>query len=92
VIRSFRDVESAKLFRDEPRKRFQAVERTARRKPYQLDQARSLIDLSSLPGNRREALRGARAGQYSIRINDQFRICFTWSEGDAYKVEIVDYH
>lgn len=92
MIRSFRDAESAKLFRDEPCKRFQAVERTARRKLYQLDQARSLIDLSALPGNRLEALKGARAGQYSIRINDQFRICFISSEGDAHRVEIVDYH
>jgi len=92
VIRSFRDAETAKLFRDEPCKRFQAIERTARRRLYQLHQAHSLNDLSALPGNRLEALKGRRAGQYSIRINDQFRICFIWSDGDASQVEIVDYH
>jgi toxin HigB-1 len=92
VIRSFRDAETTKLFNDELSKRFRAIERTARRKLNQLHQARSLSDLSALPGNRLEALKGERAGQYSIRINGQFRICFTWSEGDAYGVEIVDYH
>jgi proteic killer suppression protein len=59
---------------------------------YQLHQARSLKDLSTLPGNRLEALKGDRAGQYSIRINDQFRICFIWSEGGASEVEVTDYH
>lgn len=92
MIRSFGDAETAKLFHDEPCKRFQAIERTARRKLYQLHQARSLSDLSALPGNRLEALKGARARQYSIRVNDQFRVCFTWSDGDAHRVEIVDYH
>ncbi len=58
---------------------------------YQLNQARTLRDLA-LPGNRLEALHGDRAGQHSIRINDQFRICFVWRDGDADQVEIVDYH
>jgi len=92
VIRSFRDTETAKLFQDEPSKSFQTIERIARRKLYQLHQARSLRDLSGLPGNRLEALKGDRTGQYSIRINGQFRICFVWTGGDADRVEIVDYH
>ena len=58
----------------------------------ELDQARDLRDLSALPGNRLEALKGDRKGQYSLRINDQFRVCFVWSEGDALDIEIVDYH
>ena len=91
MIRSFRDPEAEKLFRDQFSVRLQSVERTARRKLYQLHQARSLRDLA-LPGNRLEALRGDRAGQYSIRVNVRFRICFTWSEGEAADVEIVDYH
>jgi proteic killer suppression protein len=91
MIRSFRDPEAEKLFRDQFSDRLQSVERTARRKLDQLHQARSLRDLA-LPGNRLEALRGDRAGQYSIRVNDRFRICFTWSEGEAADVEIVDYH
>jgi proteic killer suppression protein len=91
MIRSFRDPEAEKLFRDRFSGRLRGIERTARRKLYQLHQARSLRDLA-LPGNRLEALRGDRAGQYSIRVNDQFRICFIWSEGEAADVEIVDYH
>jgi proteic killer suppression protein len=92
VIRSFRDAETERLFNDVFSRRFQAIEKTARRKLYQLHQARSLKDLSTLPGNRLEALKGDRAGQHSIRINDQFRICFIWSEGDASEVEVTDYH
>ncbi len=92
MIRSFRDAEAEKLFNDEPSKRFQSVERTARRKLYQLHQAHTLGDLSALPGNRLEALKRDRVGQYSIWINDQFRICFVWADGDAHRVEIVDYH
>lgn len=92
MIRTFRDAETERLFNDVFSKRFQAIEKTARRKLYQLHQARSLKDLSRLPGNRLEALKGDRAGQHSIRINDQFRICFIWSEGDASEVEVTDYH
>jgi len=72
VIRSFRDNETELLFNDQFSKRFQSIERTARRKLYQLHQATSLKDLSAIPGNRLEALSGARDGQYSIRVNDQF--------------------
>ena len=64
---------------------------TAGRKLYQLNQAGMLRDLA-LPGNQLEALKGERAGQYSIRVNDQFRVCFIWRDGDACDVEIVDYH
>jgi proteic killer suppression protein len=91
VIRSFRDAEAEKLFHDQFSKRFQAIERTARRKLNHIDRATSLRDLA-LPGNHVEALKGDRAGQHTIRINDQFRICFVWRDGDAYAVEITDYH
>lgn len=69
-----------------------AVQKTAIRKLWILDAAVSLQDLQSPPGNRLEALKGDRHGQYSIRINDRFRICFIWQGNDAYEVEIVDYH
>jgi toxin HigB-1 len=68
------------------------VRRPARKKMLMLDRARRLGDLRVPPGNRLETLRGDRAGQHSIRINDQWRICFVWREGDAYHVEITDYH
>lgn len=73
-------------------RRFRAIERAARRKLLYLHRARTLEDLKAPPGNRLELLRGDRKGQYSIRINDQWRICFAWRDGDAYDVEIVDYH
>lgn len=73
-------------------RRFQFIERVARRKLRQLQIAGSLTDLRVPPGNRLEKLSGDRAGQYSIRINDQYRICFTWRQGVAGDVEIVDYH
>ena len=72
--------------------RFQAFERVARRKLKQLEIAVCLDDLRILPGNRLEALRGDRAGQHSIRINDQFRLCFLWLDAGPEDVEIVDYH
>ena len=72
--------------------RFRAIERVAQRKLRQLDSTSELRDLAAPPGNRLEALRGDRAGQHSIRINDQWRICFVWRNGDAYNVEIADYH
>jgi len=80
------------VFRREFSRRFQAVARGAKRKLDHLHAATSLADLAAVPGNRLEALAGERAGQHSIRINDQWRICFTWKDGDAYWVEIVDYH
>jgi proteic killer suppression protein len=91
VIRSFRNRDTEQLFADVAVRRFGAIERIARRKLQLLDAAMRLDDLRVPPGNRLEALRGDRAGQHSIRINDQWRICFRW-DGDAYDVEIVDYH
>ena len=92
MIRSFKDAASARLFADEDVPRFRGIERQARRKLLLLDGAGALIDLRSPPGNRLEALKGDRRGQHSIRINDQWRICFVWRDGGAEDVEIVDYH
>ena len=92
MIRSFRSTETELLFGDEAVARFRAIERIARRKLLYLHRARSLQDLRVPPGNRLEALKGDRKGQHSIRINDRWRICFVWTEGDAFDVEIVDYH
>lgn len=72
--------------------KFQSIEQSAQRKLAMLDAAETLQDLAALPGNRLEALRGDRQGQHSIRINDQWRLCFVWRSGDAYEVEIADYH
>jgi proteic killer suppression protein len=80
------------LFNDQEVPRFRAIERVARRKLLYLHRAQRLEDLRVPPGNRLEALKGNRKGQHSIRINDQWRICFTWKDGDAFDVEIVDYH
>jgi proteic killer suppression protein len=92
LIQSFRCADTEALFEDRPVRRFGAIERVARRKLMILDAASRLDDLRSPPGNRLEALRRDRAGQFSIRINDQWRICFVWRDGEAYEVEIVDYH
>lgn len=93
VIRGFRDTDTERLFNREAVKRFGAdIQRVALRRLRQLDAAVELDDLRAPPGNRLEKLRGNREGQWSIRINDQWRICFRWSNGDAYDVEIVDYH
>jgi len=92
MIRSFRSKETEALFADLEVPRFQAFERIARRKLLYLHRARSLQDLLVPPGNRLEVLKGDRKGQHSIRINYQWRICFVWKSGDAYAVEIVDYH
>ncbi|MDO9119027.1 MAG: type II toxin-antitoxin system RelE/ParE family toxin [Nitrospira sp.] len=92
MIRSFRSKATESLFADEDVPSFHAFERIARRKLLLLHRAKSLDDLRVPPGNRLEALRGNRKGQYSIRINDQWRICFVWAQGDARDVEIVDYH
>ena len=93
MIKSFRDKDTDRLFQRQPvRKLGTGVQRVALRKLRMLDAAMSLTDLRVPPGNRLERLRGDRAGQHSIRINDQWRICFRWHEGDAYDVEIVDYH
>ena len=92
MIRSFRDAATARLFADEDVARFRSIERQARRKLLLLHNASALSDLRSPPGNRLEALKGDRKGQHSIRINDQWRICFVWRNGGAHDVEIVDYH
>ncbi|MDJ0871009.1 MAG: type II toxin-antitoxin system RelE/ParE family toxin [Gammaproteobacteria bacterium] len=92
MIRSFKCKDTEKLFNDLRVRRFQAFEIVARRKLNMLDNATSLNDLAVLPGNRLEALRGKRSGQHSIRINDQYRVCFEWRSGDVHNVQIVDYH
>lgn len=92
MIRSFRNRDTEALFADHAVLRFRAIERVARRRLLYLHRAVRLEDLRVPPGNRLETLRGSRAGQYSIRINDQWRICFAWRNGDAFNVEIVDYH
>jgi len=93
VIRSFKDKEAARLFNREPTRKIPTVLlRVAFRKLRMLHRATSTADLKVPPGNRLEKLSGDREGQHSIRINDQWRICFRWHGGDAYDVEIVDYH
>ena len=93
MIKSFRDKETEKIF-----KRYfsgklpQNIQHIARKKMVMLDAAPELDSLRIPPGNRLELLKGNRKGQYSIRINDQWRICFKWKTGDAYDVEITDYH
>jgi proteic killer suppression protein len=92
VIRSFRCRETERLFRRERSGKFGAIESVARRKLRMLHDADTLGDLAVIPGNRLEALKGQRKGQRSIRVNDQWRICFVWRENGAEDVEIVDYH
>jgi toxin HigB-1 len=93
VIKSFGDRDAERLFDRRPVRRFGAeVQKVALRKLRMLDAAEGLGDLRVPPGNRLERLDGDRAGQHSIRINDRWRICFRWRGGDAYDVEIVDYH
>ena len=91
-IKSFRCADTEALFRQLQVPRFVNIERTALRKLVQLDLAERLEDLRAPPGNRLESLEGNRAGQWSTRINAQFRICFVWAESNAEEVEIVDYH
>jgi proteic killer suppression protein len=91
MIKSFADGDTESLFKNERVKRLQAIERQARRKLLLLNSAGELADLRVPPGNRLEALVGDRKGHHSIRINDQWRICFRWDDG-AHDVEIVDYH
>ena len=92
MIRSFKDKRTEALFRGETVPQFHSFEKAACRKLDMLDAAARLKDLRSPPGNRLEALRGSREGQYSIRINDRWRICFVWRNNAAEQVEIVDYH
>jgi len=92
VIKSFRDSRAKALFEQHEVPALRHIERPARRKLEALDSARQLSDLAAARGNNLEALKGNRLGQHSIRINDQYRICFVWQKGDASEVEIVDYH
>ena len=92
MIRSFRDRETTDLFDRYASRRWSSIARPALRKLQILHRAKDLIDLRVPPGNRLEALEGDRVGQYSIRINDQYRLCFRWDEGDAFDVELTDYH
>lgn len=92
MIRSFADKETQRLFETGRNRRFSSIARIAVRKLTQIDIVGRLEDLRIPPGNHLEALSGDRKGQHSIRINDQFRICFRWETDGAYEVEIVDYH
>jgi toxin HigB-1 len=92
VIRSFRDTDTRSLFETGKCKRFSTIVNSAIRKLAQLDAAQTLEFLRSPPGNRLEALKGDRKGQHSIRINDQFRVCFRWTSDGPEDVEILDYH
>ena len=92
MIRSFKSKDAEALFNDRDVRRFRSFERVARRKLLYLHRALKLADLRVPPGNRLEMLEGDRKGLYSIRINDQWRVCFRWNNGDAFDVEIVDYH
>jgi proteic killer suppression protein len=92
VIQSFRCYETERVFRLEGSRKFGNIAQVALRKLKMLDAATVLEDLARFPGNRLEALKGDRKGQHSIRVNDQFRVCFAWRDGNAHGVEIVDYH
>jgi len=92
MIRTFRCKDTQALFEGGHPKRFRAIETVATRKLAMLDAAKTLDFMRSPPGNRLEALRGDRAGQWSVRINDQWRVCFVWTDAGPEQVEIVDYH
>ena len=93
MIKTFRDAETERLWKEQHVRRLPAsLRKVALRKLQILNAARVLSDLVVPPGNRLERLKGDRVGQYSIHINDQYRICFEWRDGDAYSAEITDYH
>lgn len=93
MIKTFADAATEKFWRTGKSRRLPAsLRRPAQRKLWLIDNAAALEDLRVPPGNRLEALAGGRKGQHSIRINDRYRICFFWRDGNAYEVEIVDYH
>jgi len=92
VIKTFKCADTQALSKGEPVKRFVNIAAVARRKLRQLEIAERLDDLRVPPGNRLEALKGDRGGQHSIRVNDQFRVCFRWTDAGVEDVEIVDYH
>jgi proteic killer suppression protein len=92
MIQSFKDADTKKLYENGSHKRWASIQSVALRKLDQLESSRNLVDLRSPPGNRLEPLKGDRIGQHSIRINDQYRICFVWKDDGAHEVEITDYH
>ncbi|MGA8939852.1 MAG: type II toxin-antitoxin system RelE/ParE family toxin [Acidobacteriaceae bacterium] len=92
MIISFKDEEPRRIFDGSKSRRYSALQSILERKLRMLHRARILEDLTEPPGNRLERLKGDRVGQFSIRVNDQFRICFRWEDCNAYEVEIVDYH
>jgi len=92
VIKTFKCADTQALSKGEPVKRFVNIAAVARRKLRQLEIAERLDDLRVPPGNRLEALKGDRGGQHSIRVNDQFRVCFRWTDAGVEDIEIVDYH
>jgi proteic killer suppression protein len=92
MIRSFADKKTEQVFQHRHSRRFAAIERAALRKLRQIHTVSTVEELYEPPGNRLEKLRRDRDGQWSLRINEQYRICFRWSDGDAFEVEIVDYH
>ncbi|MGD1097844.1 MAG: type II toxin-antitoxin system RelE/ParE family toxin [Bryobacteraceae bacterium] len=91
MIRSFHDRDTEAIFKQHRVKRFQSIASVALRRLVQIDNAEGLRDLAAPPANRLESLKGDRAGQYSVRINPQYRVCFRWKSGDAFDVEITDY-
>ena len=92
MIRSFRDRNTEELFHRQASRRWASIARVALRRLRLLHRAVTLDDLRVPPGNRLEALKGAGTSQFSIRVNDQYRICFRWKDGHAYEVELTDYH
>ena len=92
MIRSFRCLETKAIHEGFCSRKFRGIEEQAGKRLRWLDAATSLSDLGAIRGNHLEALKGDRAGEHSIRINDRWRICFTWRDGNAHEVEIVDYH
>ena len=93
MIKSFKDKETEKIYNQQFSMRLpNSIQKTALRKLMMIDNARTLEDLKAPPANKLEALKGNRSGQFSIRINDQYRICFIFKDGDFYDVEITDYH
>ncbi|MEO6923441.1 MAG: type II toxin-antitoxin system RelE/ParE family toxin [Bryocella sp.] len=92
MILSFKNEEARRIFDGAHSRRYSTIQQGVERKLRMLHRARVVEDLTQPPGNRLERLKGNRVGQFSIRVNDQFRICFRWESGNAYEVEIVDYH
>ena len=92
MIKSFRDRDTERVFKREHSKKWHNIARIAQRKLDMVNDASILTDLAAFPNNRIEALKADRIGQHGIRINKQWRVCFVWKDGDAYNVEITDYH